>query len=236
MDRSRQGRRHPGELTHWEWIYQREKGSGSDRRRRTRRLGARRRARLAWRRMSPCRANRRNDRHAEDERGERPHDGVLPALGHRRSSSQLSVSAKPRPRRGVHHELHRLRARPHPASRRRRHEARTVEPDAPADLLADVVRSDPARLRADMARRRAALSNAPGEIRRHRIGGPVRDRRSRNRATRNRRSGLSRRLRRRDECHSRRAGHRADRARHPGLSRPLVLPRARFPQARRQGG
>ena len=32
-------------------------------------------------------------RHAEDERGERPHHGVLPALGHRRAGAQLSVPA-----------------------------------------------------------------------------------------------------------------------------------------------
>ena len=49
------------------------------------------RAWLARRPLPADRAGRRHHRHAENERGERPHHGVLPALGHRRPGAELSV-------------------------------------------------------------------------------------------------------------------------------------------------
>ena len=208
-----------------------------DRRRRAGRPGARRRARLARRRLPAGRAERRHHRHAEDERGERPHHGVLPALGHRRPGAQLPVPARPRPRRGVRHELHRLRARPHSAARGRGRQARAVEPDAAADLLADVVRSDPARFRAVVAVRRAApphpariASRTPARASspRSSISKPASARRIEadylvgcDGATSAIRGQLGIGL------------DRAGRARPSGAS---VLPRAGFPQARRQGG
>ena len=109
-------------------------------------------------------------------------------------------------RRGVRHELHRLRARPHSAARRRQRQAR--EPWSPMRLqtcsqmwfdpiLRDFALSSPCV--------HAALSHPARILRGHRRGRQRRDRRSRHRQARAHRSGLSRRLRRRHQRDPRRS-------------------------------
>ena len=68
--------------------------AGADRRRRAGRSGARRRPRLARRALHAHREDRRRDRAAEDGPGRHPHDGVLPALGHRRLGARRALPAR----------------------------------------------------------------------------------------------------------------------------------------------
>ena len=161
VDGRRQGRRREDRLSGVRTC----RRPSPDRRRRAGRACARSRARLARHRLHADRAGRRRDRHAEDERGEYPHHGVLPALGDRRRRARLPVPAGLSARHRVRDEPRRLRARPHAAAAAHEPATGTAQPDATTDLLADVVRPDPAALRTLVSARPPALPDTARIIR-----------------------------------------------------------------------
>ncbi len=182
----------------------------ADRRRRPDRPCARGRSRPAWRRGAAGRGAREQARPRQDAGGQRPHHGVLPAAWHRRQGAQLGLSARLGARQRIRHRHARLRARPRAHARARRAAALGVQPGARPAVSADLVRSDPAGLRAVVS---ADRDPPPRQARKFHAGCRWRDRdraRSAKRTRRNDPRGLSGRLRRIRLDGARAARHRAD--------------------------
>ena len=90
-----------------------------DRRRRPHRACARGRSRLARRVVRADREDRRRGRASEDGSHRRAHDGVLPALGHRRLGARRALSRRLSAGLCLAHVAQRLRARARAVSRAR---------------------------------------------------------------------------------------------------------------------
>ena len=111
------------------------------------------------------RAAREQARPRQDARGQRAHHGVLPPARHRRTGAQLGLSARLAARQRVRHrpagyELGRVRTPSLGVERRLR-----VQPGAREAVPADLVRSDPAGLRAFVSARHAAASGRARKLR-----------------------------------------------------------------------